>query len=149
MRVTIRNIGTQEYVEVLGAMQRFTETRNDMTQDEIWVMEHHPVYTQGLNGKAENIIDPGNIPVIQTDRGGQCTYHGPGQLMAYVLIDINRKKLGVRALVSALENPAKREKLPGTGRYFFSLGRILSTEKLPWKTMNPFSTSLVNFRSKS
>ena len=104
MRVTIRNIGTQEYVEVLGAMQRFTETRNDMTQDEIWIMEHHPVYTQGLNGKAENIIDPGDIPVIQTDRGGQSTYHGPGQLMVYVLIDLNRKKLGVRALVSALEN---------------------------------------------
>ena len=104
MRVTIRNIGTQEYVEVLEAMQRFTETRNDITEDEIWVMEHHAVYTQGLNGKAENIIDPGNIPVIQTDRGGQSTYHGPGQLIVYVLIDLNRKKMGIRALVSALEN---------------------------------------------
>lgn len=104
MLVTIRNIGTQEYVEALEAMQEFTETRNAITQDEIWVMGHHPVYTQGLNGKAENIIDPGNIPVIQTDRGGQSTYHGPGQLIVYVLIDLNRKKLGVRALVSALEN---------------------------------------------
>ncbi len=104
MLVTIRNLGIQKYVEVLEAMQRFTETRNDITHDEIWVMEHHPVYTQGLNGKAENIIDPGNIPVIQSDRGGQSTYHGPGQLMVYVLINVNRKKLGVRALVSALEN---------------------------------------------
>ena len=104
MLVTIRNCETQEYVEALEAMQGFTETRNAITQDEIWVMEHHPVYTQGLNGKAENIIDPGNIPVIQTDRGGQSTYHGPGQLIVYVLIDLNRKKLGVRALISALEN---------------------------------------------
>ena len=104
MLVNIRNLQLQKYVEVLEAMQRFTETRNVMTQDELWVTEHHPVYTQGLNGKAENIIDPGDIPVIQTDRGGQSTYHGPGQLMVYVLFDLNRKKLGVRALVSALEN---------------------------------------------
>lgn len=85
-------------------MQRFTEARNETSEDEIWVMQHYAVYTQGLNGKAENIFDADDIPVIQSDRGGQSTYHAPGQLMVYTLIDLIRKKLGVRALVSALEN---------------------------------------------
>ncbi len=104
MSIIIRNRGILEYTRVLQSMRRLTENRNHTTKDEIWVLEHPPIYTQGLNGKAENIIDPGNISVVQSDRGGQATYHGPGQLIVYVLIDLNRKKLGVRRLVSALEN---------------------------------------------
>lgn len=104
MRVIIRNAGIQEYAPILKAMQQFTQARNKSTTDEFWVLHHYPVYTQGLNGKKDNIFDPESIPVIQTDRGGQSTYHGPGQLVIYTLIDLNRKKLAVRALITALEN---------------------------------------------
>jgi lipoyl(octanoyl) transferase len=85
-------------------MQRFTDERDEDTPDEIWLIEHPPVFTQGQAGKSEHIIDPGDIPVVQVDRGGQVTYHGPGQQMLYTLINVKRGKLGVRHLVSALED---------------------------------------------
>lgn len=84
-------------------MQEFTQSRNEETADEIWLLEHTPVFTQGQNGKPEHVLNPGDIPVVQTDRGGQVTYHGPGQLMVYTLIDLRRKKINVRELVSMLE----------------------------------------------
>jgi lipoyl(octanoyl) transferase len=85
-------------------MQRFTDERGAATPDEIWLLEHPPVFTLGLNAKREHLLAPGDIPVIQIDRGGQVTYHGPGQLLVYPLIDLKRRGLGVRQLVSALEN---------------------------------------------
>lgn len=85
-------------------MKEFTAQRSDSTQDQIWITEHDPVFTQGLNGKAEHVLDAGDIPVIQIDRGGQVTYHGPGQLVVYCLLDISRLGFGVRALVTHIEN---------------------------------------------
>jgi lipoyl(octanoyl) transferase len=84
-------------------MQAFSQQRNQDTQDEIWILEHPPVFTLGLNGKTEHLLNPGAIPVIQCDRGGQVTYHGPGQVIIYTLIDIKRLQLGIRPLVSLLE----------------------------------------------
>jgi lipoyl(octanoyl) transferase len=84
-------------------MQRFTEERGEQTTDEIWFLEHPPVFTLGMNAKHEHVLAPGDIPVVQIDRGGQVTYHGPGQLVVYPLIDLRRAKLGVRDLVTALE----------------------------------------------
>jgi lipoyl(octanoyl) transferase len=84
-------------------MQRFTDERNAQTPDEIWFLEHPPVFTLGMNGKPEHVLAPGDIPVVQIDRGGQVTYHGPGQLVVYPLVDLRRAKLGVRDLVTALE----------------------------------------------
>ena len=85
-------------------MQRFTQQRDPTTQDQIWLLEHAPVFTLGLAGRYEHLLDPGDIPVLKVDRGGQVTYHGPGQLMVYVLLDLRRRRLGVRQLVSALED---------------------------------------------
>lgn len=85
-------------------MQSFTDNRDETVVDEIWLVEHLPVFTQGQAGKAEHILAPGDIPVVQVDRGGQVTYHGPGQQMMYVLLNIKRRKLGVRHLVTALES---------------------------------------------
>ncbi len=102
-RLTVRWLGRQEYEPCWKAMQDFTQNRTDATPDEIWLLEHNPVFTQGQNGKPEHVLNSGNIPIIQTDRGGQVTYHGPGQLMVYTLIDLKRKKLNVRELVSVLE----------------------------------------------
>ncbi len=104
MDLIIRQLGLQDYSETWQAMRDFTEERNDETADEIWLVQHPPVYTQGLSGKAEHLLNPGKIPVIQTDRGGQVTYHGPGQLVLYPLLNLKRKGLGIRTLVSALEN---------------------------------------------
>jgi lipoyl(octanoyl) transferase len=84
-------------------MREFTDNRDAHTPDELWIVEHQPVYTLGQAGKQEHILDPGSIPVVKTDRGGQVTYHGPGQLVVYVLTDIRRKKIGVRQLVSHIE----------------------------------------------
>ncbi len=84
-------------------MHHYTDQRNDQSRDEIWLVEHPPVFTQGQAGKAEHLLMPGDIPVVQSDRGGQVTYHGPGQQVMYVLIDIKRRKLGVRQLVTFLE----------------------------------------------
>lgn len=100
----IRYLGLRPYQETWQAMQTFTDQRNADTPDELWVVEHPPVFTQGLNGKAEHLLKLApEIPLVHTDRGGQVTYHGPGQLVIYVLVDLKRAKLGVRALVTAME----------------------------------------------
>ncbi|ARN74689.1 lipoyl(octanoyl) transferase LipB [Oceanicoccus sagamiensis] len=99
----VRDLGLADYEPVWQAMQHFTDTRDPDTPDEIWCLEHPAVFTQGQAGKAEHLLAPGNIPVIQVDRGGQVTYHGPGQLVAYLLIDLRRKDMGVRNLVTAIE----------------------------------------------
>ena len=96
-------LGRQDYVPLWQAMQHFTDERNDTTPDEIWFCEHPPVFTLGLNAAKEHLLAPGDIPVVQIDRGGQVTYHGPGMLMVYPLIDIRRAGIGVRTLVTALE----------------------------------------------
>lgn len=97
-------LGRVEYEPTWRAMQRFTETRSEATPDEIWFLEHPPVFTLGMNGKPEHVLAPGDIPVVNIDRGGQVTYHGPGQLVVYPLLDVRRAGLGVRQLVMALEN---------------------------------------------
>jgi len=93
-----------DYELVWHAMQAFTDSRDDGTPDEVWLVEHPPVFTQGQAGRAEHLLAPGDIPVIQVDRGGQVTYHGPGQIVAYTLIDIGRLGLGVRELVTGIED---------------------------------------------
>lgn len=103
MQCKIRWLGLQDYRSCWQAMRQFTDSRDAITPDEVWLVEHHPVFTQGQNGKTEHLLDPAPIPVVQTDRGGQITYHGPGQLMIYTLIDLKRKKLNVRELVTQLE----------------------------------------------
>lgn len=95
--------GRQEYVPLWHEMRDFTDTRDENTPDEIWYCEHPPVFTLGLNAAKEHLLAPGDIPVVQIDRGGQVTFHGPGQLMIYPLIDIRRANIGVRRLVTALE----------------------------------------------
>lgn len=99
----IRRLGLQEYRPVWRAMSNFTDSRNETVVDEFWLVEHSQVFTQGQAGKAEHVLMPGAIPVVQVDRGGQVTYHGPGQLVAYPLIDLTRRNLGVRDLVSKTE----------------------------------------------
>jgi lipoyl(octanoyl) transferase len=103
LMVAIRNLGLQDYESTWQAMQRFTQNRDAETPDEIWITEHPAVYTLGLNGKREHLLNTGDIPVINSDRGGQVTYHGPGQLVIYTLIDIKRLNLGIRQLVTILE----------------------------------------------
>ncbi len=98
-----RELGQVDYQPTWHAMQRFTDTRGADTPDEIWLLEHAPVFTQGQAGKAEHLLFPGDIPVVQVDRGGQVTYHGPGQLVAYLLLDVRRSGIGVRELVSRME----------------------------------------------
>ncbi len=102
--IIIRQLGRQPYTPIWQAMQDFTDCRDDTTVDEIWLVEHEPVFTQGQAGKEEHVLAPGDIPVVKVDRGGQVTYHGPGQQMLYVLLNMKRNKLGVRDLVSALES---------------------------------------------
>ncbi len=99
----LKYLGAVPYEPTWHAMQRFTDERSDDTPDEIWFLEHPPVFTLGLNGKPEHVLAAGEIPVVQIDRGGQVTYHGPGQLVVYPLLDLRRLKLGVRDLVMALE----------------------------------------------
>ena len=101
--LTIRNLGLQDYDITWQAMQRFTHERTTDTNDELWIVEHPSIYTLGLNGKREHLLTIGNIPVINSDRGGQVTYHGPGQIIIYVLLDIKRLNLGIRQLVKILE----------------------------------------------
>jgi lipoyl(octanoyl) transferase len=100
----VRHLGLVPYESTWRAMQRFTDERDAGTPDEIWLLEHPPVFTLGLNAQREHVLAPGDIPVIQIDRGGQVTYHGPGQLVVYTLIDLKRRGLGVRQLVTALEH---------------------------------------------
>ncbi len=104
MHLKIRKLGLIDYQTCWDAMRDFTETRDEHTPDEIWLLEHPRVFTQGQAGKAEHVIAPGDIPVIQVDRGGQVTYHGPGQIVGYMLIDIRRRGLGIRWLVNGIEN---------------------------------------------
>lgn len=98
-----RELGQVSYEPTWQAMQRFTNERDANTADEIWLLQHPPVFTQGQAGKAEHLLFPGDIPVVQVDRGGQVTYHGPGQLVAYLLLDVRRSGIGVRELVSRIE----------------------------------------------
>lgn len=102
-KILIRQLGLQPYEPVSQAMHEFTDNRDESTLDEIWLVEHLPVFTQGQAGKAEHVLAAGDIPVIQSDRGGQVTYHGPGQQVMYVLLNLKRRKLGVRELVTLLE----------------------------------------------
>ncbi|MEW5680892.1 MAG: lipoyl(octanoyl) transferase LipB [Pseudomonadota bacterium] len=102
-QLVIRDLGVQDYTTVWQAMQQFTDTRTSATTDELWLLEHHRVFTQGQAGKEEHLLFPGDIPVVKVDRGGQVTYHGPGQLVVYVLLDLKRRNLGVRALVTLIE----------------------------------------------
>jgi lipoyl(octanoyl) transferase len=99
----LRRLGLAEYEPVWHAMQEFTDRRDEHTADELWLVQHPPVFTQGQAGKAEHVLAPGDIPVIQVDRGGQVTYHGPGQIVAYPLVDIRRKDIGVRRFVNRIE----------------------------------------------
>ena len=121
----VRELGRRAYEPVWHAMQAFTDARGPETDDELWLVEHEPVFTQGQAGKAEHVLFPGEIPVVQVDRGGQVTYHGPGQIVAYPLIDLRRAGLGVRELVHGIEQAvidtlavwdiagARKEKAPG------------------------------------
>jgi lipoyl(octanoyl) transferase len=99
----IKYLGRSDYEQTWQAMKQFTHQRDANTVDELWITEHAPVFTQGLNGKPEHILQTANIPVVQIDRGGQVTYHGPGQLVLYCLLNIQRLGFGVRALVSMIE----------------------------------------------
>jgi len=121
----VRVLGRVPYADTVDAMRAFTESRTADTPDEIWLCEHAPVYTQGVAGRAEHVPDAHGIPVLQTNRGGQVTYHGPGQALAYVLLDLRRRRLGARDLVRRLEQGAidmlaecdiaatRREAMPG------------------------------------
>jgi lipoyl(octanoyl) transferase len=102
-KLIIKPLGLVPYDETWRAMRAFTDARDEHTADEIWLVEHPPVFTQGQAGKPEHVLNPHGIPVVQSDRGGQITYHGPGQLVAYVLIDLRRRNLSVRDFVAMLE----------------------------------------------
>ncbi|HMA98139.1 MAG TPA: lipoyl(octanoyl) transferase LipB [Wenzhouxiangella sp.] len=102
-QLNVIRLGRQDYAKVFQAMRAFTDQRGPETVDELWLVEHDPVFTQGLAGRSEHLLAAGSIPVIQSDRGGQVTYHGPGQLVLYPLIHLERRRLGVRCLVSELE----------------------------------------------
>jgi lipoyl(octanoyl) transferase len=122
---TLRRLGRVAYEPTVQAMREFTAKRDADTADQLWLVEHPPVFTLGLAGRAGHVLDAGDIPVVKTDRGGQVTYHGPGQAIAYVLLDLRRRSLGVKQLVAALEQSAidvlagygvtgtRREGMPG------------------------------------
>ncbi|WP_448210895.1 lipoyl(octanoyl) transferase LipB [Colwellia sp. MEBiC06753] len=101
--LVIRQLNRLDYTKVWHAMQQFTDTRDEQTLDELWLVEHPPVFTQGQAGKEEHLLMTGDIPVVQVDRGGQVTYHGPGQQVIYFMIDLRRRKMGVRQLVTLIE----------------------------------------------
>lgn len=100
---SVRHLGLQLYQQMLDAMHAFTATRTADTLDELWVLQHQPVFTQGQTGRPEHLLHPGDIPVVQSDRGGQVTYHGPGQLVVYFLLDVKRRETGPRELVTLIE----------------------------------------------
>lgn len=104
MASRVSKLGLQPYLPVWQDMQRFTDQRNDATEDELWLLQHPPVYTLGKSGKTEHVLDSGDIPVVQSDRGGQVTYHGPGQIIVYTLLDLKRMHIGIRELVTRIEN---------------------------------------------
>lgn len=133
----LRQLGLADYDAVYAEMTAYTESRDDTSEDQLWFLQHLPVFTQGQAGKAEHVLFPGDIPVVQTDRGGQVTYHGPGQLVVYLMIDITRMGWGPRQLVSSIEqaivatlaewniDAAPRADAPGvytSGRKIASLG---------------------------
>src|SRR5690554_4202042 len=101
--IKVRMLSVEPYAHLYQEMLSFTQSRTAQTPDELWFLQHQPVFTQGQAGKAEHLLFPGDIPVIQTDRGGQVTYHGPGQLVVYLLLDIKRMGIGARALVETIE----------------------------------------------
>jgi lipoyl(octanoyl) transferase len=101
--IRVRHLGRRAYETTWQAMREFTDKRDAQTPSEIWMVEHPPVFTQGQAGKAEHLLDPGNIPVVQTDRGGQVTYHGPGQLVMYILLALREAGVGIRGLVTVME----------------------------------------------
>ena len=107
-KILVRQLGLQPYEPISQAMHEFTDTRDDSTLDEIWLVEHYPVFTQGQAGKAEHILMPGDIPVIQSDRGGQVTYHGPGQLVCYPILNLEEFSLGLKEYVHLLEEAVIR-----------------------------------------
>jgi len=136
-KLIIKDLGRQNYQPVWHEMQHFTDQRDKQTIDELWLVEHPPVFTQGLAGKAEHVLAAGDIPVIQVDRGGQVTYHGPGQIVAYPMIDLRRHGIGVKSLVHGIEQAiidtialygvqaARKENAPGVyinGAKIASLG---------------------------
>jgi lipoyl(octanoyl) transferase len=131
----VRRLGLKDYEPVWRAMQEFTDNRGEHTTDELWLVEHPPVFTQGQAGKAEHVLAPGDIPVVQVDRGGQVTYHGPGQIVAYPLVDIRQRKLGVRQLVTRIEeaiirvlaqNGVEGERLAGAPGIYVGGAKIAS-----------------------
>ena len=101
--LVVKNLGEKPYAETWQAMKSFTDSRDECAADEFWFVQHPPVYTLGQAGKVEHLLRPGDIPIVHSDRGGQVTYHGPGQLVCYLLLDIRRLQLGVRDLVTAIE----------------------------------------------
>ena len=162
----IRCWGIEDYGEIFQLMKTFTDQRSNLTSDEIWMVQHNPVFTQGQAGKDEYILGSGDIPVVQSDRGGHVTYHGPGQVTAYLMIDLRRRNLGVRDFVSIIENALvstlahwnieamPRFDAPGvyikTGEKIASLGlRVrkgcsyhglnfnVSMDMSPWQRINP------------
>jgi len=168
----IRHLGIQQYNHTFNAMKQFNEQRNEATADEIWFVEHYPVFTQGQAGKEEYILVPGDIPVVKSDRGGHVTYHGPGQITAYLLIDLRRLNIGVRQLVSLIEkavvdtlnywniSSSSRREAPGVyidnGEKIASLGlRIrkgcsyhglnfnINMDMSPWHRINPCGLGVV------
>lgn len=108
MAVLVRKLGLAEYQPILDAMRELTDQRDSDTPDQLWLLQHPRVFTQGQAGKAEHVLAPGDIPVIQVDRGGQVTYHGPGQWVVYLMIDLRRNGLGVRSLVTLIEESIVR-----------------------------------------
>ncbi len=161
----VKNLGLQPYEPIWHAMQSFTENRTNDTPDEIWLLEHEPVFTLGRNGKKEHILSETNIPIVEIDRGGQVTYHGPGQLIIYLMIDIKRRGLGVRQLVTLIEqsiistlseyhlNACSKKDAPGVyiddakiaalglrikkGCSFHGLSLNLNMDLTPFKQINP------------
>ncbi len=103
-RLRVRRLGRVGYADAWEAMRRLTDERGPQTTDEVWLLEHPPVFTLGQAGRAEHVLQPGDVPVVRTDRGGQVTYHGPGQLVAYLMVDLARRRLGVRRFVELLED---------------------------------------------
>nr|WP_269450929.1 lipoyl(octanoyl) transferase LipB [Stenotrophomonas sp. MMGLT7] len=161
----VRDLGRQAYEPVWHAMQRFTDARDEAAADELWVVEHDPVFTLGQAGKPEHVLAPGEIPVIHVDRGGQVTYHGPGQIVVYPLLDLRRLKVGVRDYVCRIEQAvidtldewniaaARREGAPGVyvadakiaalgirvrhGCTFHGLAFNVSMDLEPFQRINP------------
>jgi lipoyl(octanoyl) transferase len=161
----VRELGLQDYTTTWHAMQAFTQQRSDATLDEVWLVEHPAVYTLGLNGDPAHVRATGNIPIINTDRGGQVTYHGPGQLVVYPLLDLQRRRLGVRHLVEQLEQAVidclreygiagqRRARAPGVyvadakiaalglrvrrGRSYHGLAFNIAMDLMPFSQINP------------